>query len=195
MRGFRSSALRRAAPAAGVALAIVFGVARGSAVARNPETPPLGHTGGFGEPTCQACHFESAVNSGSGSVQLLGVDTPMRAGETRTITVAVFDSAVARAGFMLSARTVRGAQAGSLAPRDERATVSSTRGGLHYAHHTETGTALDSVRSARWTLDWTIPEAPGDTVVLHFTVNAANNDSSPLGDLIYADSVVVQLVR
>jgi len=39
------------------------------------EGPPPGHTGGFGEPTCQECHSEFDVNASSGA---LGVeDSPL----------------------------------------------------------------------------------------------------------------------
>ena len=47
------------------------GVQEAVAPPRQPvyaEHPPLGHTGGFGEPTCHACHFGGEVNGGDGTL-------------------------------------------------------------------------------------------------------------------------------
>jgi hypothetical protein len=100
------------------------------------------------------------------------------------------------AGFQLAARFARGSapgtQAGTLEPVDGRtAIVWDTVGHVAYIEHTRTGTAVAD-GSAHWVFRWTAPPAtaaaPG-AVVFHVAANAANDDDSPLGDLIYAASI------
>ena len=54
--------------------------------------PPLGVTGGFGEPTCNqsGCHVGTAVNGGPGSVAIT-VPSSYTSGEMIPITVTVRD--------------------------------------------------------------------------------------------------------
>src|SRR5689334_966166 len=70
---------------------------------------PSEHTGGFGEPSCTACHS----GSGQGRVSVI-VPQPYLSGATYQITVTIFDQNARRWGFQLSTRTPSGAQAGTL---------------------------------------------------------------------------------
>jgi hypothetical protein len=147
---------------------------------------PPGHTGGFGEPTCGACHFGAAPD-GLGRA---GIDAPARyaSGETYEITVSVRHPELAAAGFQLTARfaagEVAGEQAGRLTPSDDRTAVTTSADGIMYAGHTDAGTAPSTAGEGRWSLLWTAPVAHQD-VVFHLAANAANDDDSDFGDRIH----------
>lgn len=161
----------------------------------HPDRPPPGHTGGFGEPTCQACHFDGPLNAEGGALRLEGVPATWEPGRTYRITVTVARPEMQRAGFQLAARwadgPVAGSQAGALRPVDDRA--EATEAGsprVAYLHHTPVGTALTAPDTARWVLEWVAPEeGEGGDVAFHLTANAADDDESPFGDFIYATSL------
>lgn len=158
-------------------------------VSREPryaEHPPLGHTGGFGEPTCHACHFGGEVNGGEGTLAVKGLPPFVRPGHSYRIAVRL-TAEMKRAGFMLGVRTADGTQAGRLSPVDTvRAAVHRVDStGVQYAHHTLAGTELRDPNRAVWRLRWTAPAAAGDSVVVHVAANAANDDASEFGDNIY----------
>ena len=156
--------------------------------------PPPGHTGGFGEPTCYACHYDAEPNTGPGSLALRGLEAGYQPGATRRITVELASPGMRRGGFELAVRfasgPAAGQQAGTLRALDERVAVTDSAG-VQYAHHVEVGSDLVAPDTARWVLAWTAPEDGGDVVVFHMAANAANDDLSPFGDLIFTDSVRV----
>lgn len=150
------------------------------------EHPPLGHTGGFGEPSCQACHFGGEGNAGSGALVVAGLPETVRPDRTYDLSVRLTAS-MKRAGFMLSVRRPDGTQVGHLRALDTtRAavhTVDST--GIEYAHHTLAGTEV-SRAEAVWSLRWDIPGGVrADSVLVHVSANAANDDASAFGDDVY----------
>jgi hypothetical protein len=150
------------------------------------ENPPLAHTGGFGEPTCQACHFDQPLNAPNGSLTLTGLPNSYVTGTAYEITVALRHPDLGRGGFELSARFSDGTQAGTLRAVTERSTVSTedAGGGVQYAYHTATGAMPTAPELASWTLEWVAP-ARGDSVVFHVSANAANFDASEFGDFVY----------
>ena len=150
------------------------------------EHPPLRHTGGFGEPTCHACHFGGDVNGGEGTLSVEGLPGSVRPGHSYRITVTL-TAEMKRSGFMLSIRHPDGAQAGRLVPLDTARVAVATpdSSAVEYAHHTLAGTSLPKPNRASWTVRWTAPPA-GDSAVLHVAVNAANDDASEFGDDVYA---------
>jgi hypothetical protein len=170
--------------AAALATALLLAVPEASATR---ERPPTAHTGGFGEPTCQTCHFDSDLNSGPGSLRLLGVPETYAPGTVYPLTVLLVEPGLRAAGFQLTARFEDGTQAGSLGPADpqQRRIDVTTDRQVQYAHHLYDGTFPVSPDSARWTVLWTAP-AEGRTVSFHLAANAADDDSSPLGDFIYS---------
>jgi hypothetical protein len=195
--GRTASARCRAARRLGIGLATAPAVFAGAAVlaqARYVTGPPPAHTGGFGEPTCYACHYDVEPNSGPGSLVLRGLEAGYEPGVTRRITVELASPGMRRGGFELAARFATGAaagqQAGTLRALDERAAVTDSAG-VQYAHHLEAGIDLAAPDTARWVLEWTAPEEGGGTVIFHIAANAANDDASPFGDLIFTDSVRV----
>lgn len=150
-----------------------------------PEFPPLAHTGGFGEPTCQACHVGDGLNAPGGELRLEGVPRAWQPGTVYPIAVVLRRDSLARAGFELSARFQEGgAQAGRLAASDSLARVTpDTARHVEYAHHTLAGNQPRN-GIGRWVVLWTAPQAQGE-VVFHAAAVAGNDDNSNLGDVVY----------
>jgi len=192
---------RRSLPAAwSIAPAILLTAVTAAVLAqtRYVTGPPPAHTGGFGEPTCYACHMESGPNTGEGTLVLRGLDGVYKPGTAHRIAVELTSPQMRRGGFQLAVRFAEGPaagkQAGTLRAVDEGVAVTTDSTGIQYAHHLETGTELVAPGTARWTLEWTAPPdgAEGDVVVFHIAANAADDDASPFGDLIFTDSVRVR---
>jgi hypothetical protein len=154
--------------------------------------PPLGHTGGFGEPTCRICHLGLALNDPRGSIEVGGLEGTFEPGGANRIRVTLRGEGMGRAGFQATFRLGEGSEAGSPAGRvvslDEYTLVTrDPETGVEYIQHTEAGAALvDGL--GRWVFDWIAPEGD-EAVVLHITANSANGDDSPLEDLIYQASL------
>jgi hypothetical protein len=163
--------------------------------------PPPAHTGGFGEPTCRACHSDAGLNEPGGELAVVGAPAAYQPGHDYTLEVTLQQAGMLRAGFQLAVRFVdgpaAGKQGGTLMPSDPRtAVVWDTVTRVAYIEHTASGTASTS-GAARWTFRWTAPTAAegARAVVVHVAANAANDDDSPLGDLIYATAVRVPAAR
>jgi len=178
-----------------VTRALLAGVAALVAAAAIPpgaylDRPPPAHTGGFGEPTCLACHLPAGAPDSIGGVTLDGLPAGgYRAGTRYLLRVAVRRPGLAAAGFELAARLEDGTQAGTLRAPDPRVALTE-QSGVHFAHHTRAGTT--AADSSQWTVEWTAPERAAGPVRIHLAADAANGDESPLGDHVYADSVVVR---
>lgn len=155
------------------------------------DRPLPGHTGGFDEPTCRACHFGEPLDAPGGALAFAGVPERYEPGETYRITVELKKPGMQRGGFQLAGRFAEGAgvgkQAGTWRPVDtERIAVTRVDSSdVEYAHHTPVGTTLVHPDSAKWTLEWTAPEEARGAVVFHAAANAANDDASAFGDFIY----------
>jgi hypothetical protein len=169
------------------ALPLLGLVPRGGA-ASYAEGPPTGHTGGFNEPTCQACHFDNPLDEPSGSLALRGVSGSYEPGETYRIAIELVRPGMQRAGFQVALRYAEGARrgemAGVLSSADGRSAVVASPQGVRYAQQTATGTGLAAPDTATWTVVWRAP-AEGGAVVAHLVGNAANGDQSEFGDHIY----------
>lgn len=170
--------------------------------------PPPGHTGGFGEPDCTACHFDAPVNPEGGEFRVDGLPERYAPGETYRLRVTLEAPELGRAGFQLAARfgegERRGISAGTLTARDSTVQVAVSGDGsdgdrepehdLHYAQHTEAGTGPPARASAgryAWSVRWTAPKAPGGPVLFHAAANAANDDASEFGDRVFTLEVRV----
>ncbi|HSJ15599.1 MAG TPA: hypothetical protein VK939_14345, partial [Longimicrobiales bacterium] len=66
--------------------------------------PEPGHTGGFGEPTCRACHFDGPENPVDAAVTLSGLPGSWLPGRSYPITVVLGGAELRRGGFQLAAR-------------------------------------------------------------------------------------------
>lgn len=152
-----------------------------------PVGAPPGHTGGFGEPTCQACHFGAELNEPGGSLEIAGLPERYTPGETYRLIVRLRRAEMRAAGFQLSARTASGAQAGALAATDGTAAVQlHAPSGVQYAGHTERGSRPAAPGAAEWIVCWTAPATPAGPVTFSAAANAGDGDTSPLGDYVYA---------
>jgi len=154
------------------------------------DRPLPAHTGGFGEPTCGACHIQADVNAGAGSLTLAGLPLEYVGGVTYTLTITLAQQGLAAGGFQLSTRFADGTQAGTLAPtpHDSTRVAVTTAGAVQYIHHVYAGTRPGASDTISWQIRWTAP-ATGGTIVFHVAANAADDDASPLGDMIYGTSL------
>jgi hypothetical protein len=161
--------------------------------------PPAGHTGGFGEPTCRACHSDAGLNEPGGVLTITGAPTGYVPGRTYELEVVLRRAGMLRGGFQLAARfadgVAAGTQAGDLAPGDARSgVIADTVSRVRYIEHNLAGTALVG-DAGRWWVSWTAPAKAGEVVVFNAAGNAANDDDSPLGDFIYATVLRVAPAR
>ena len=156
------------------------------------DGPPLAHTGGFGEPTCLACHAGSPLNQPGGELVLAGPPEHFIPGQSYPLEVVLRRAGTRRAGFEVSIRHANGEQAGTLEsaePGRIRVQRDSVRG-VWYAHHTREGSNVTG-DTVRWHLRWTAPMAHEDVVVNGVSVSA-NDDNSPLDDAVYAMTAVLR---
>lgn len=154
------------------------------------EDPIPGYTGGFGEPSCHACHFDLPLDDSEGELRLKGVPERFTPGSSYRLTVVLERPGVVRGGFQLAARfaegELEGASAGTLVPVDERVRTSRDDGtGVTYAHHSPEGTLAKRPGNLFWELEWLAPGEPVAPVLFHAAANASNDDDSELGDSIY----------
>lgn len=173
-------------------LACLFGITFPLTLAYK-TAPPAGHTGGFGEPTCHACHADYDANEPGGSVSVLGFPDAYVAGTVYDLTVRVRSGGLGRGGFQLAIRFADGGEqgrnAGALVTTDARSGVSTAgKTGVQYAQHVIAGVEPLWTDSTEWTLRWTAPRT-GGRVLLHVAANASNFDDSEYGDHIYSDSI------
>ena len=147
---------------------------------------PPGFTGGFKESSCDACHFEAAVNTPPGRVTLAGVPERYVAGQAYPITITLSRPGIMLGGFQLAARFENGGgQAGTLAPAPgEEKRIKVETGKIQYANQRLDGTGLAEPGIAKWGVVWTAPAAAG-SVMFHVAANAADKDDAARGDYVY----------
>jgi hypothetical protein len=159
------------------------------------DAPMPGRTGGFGGPTCHACHTGHPLNAPGGELTIGGLPDRYTPGETYRVTVTLKRAALDRGGFSLASRFASGAlaraQAGDWQALDPRVTFhADVQTAVRYAQQTASGSRAAAVGTLTWELDW---KAPQDAAPVQFNIaaNASNNDASPLGDYIYTREVTV----
>ena len=188
----RAEALLAVAAAVPLAASVLL-AARQSVVAF-PDAPPPANTGGFGEPTCASCHLGAAVPDSSGSLTIGGLPANYEPGSRYALSIVLVRPGMELAGFELSGRFAdgsdRGSQAGGLRALNDGAAVTD-QAGVQYAHHTAAGSLLDEPGRRLWRVEWTAPATESGRVVFHATGNAANGDTSPLGDHIYSLEIAI----
>jgi hypothetical protein len=162
------------------------------------EGPLPGHTGGFGEPTCQTCHAGNPLNDSLGRVRLIGIPEIITPDSSYTLSIALERPEMNVGGFQLGARFPDGSQAGSFHPVSETTQAIPGASGLEYVQHARAGSSADSSNSLVWTLIWrapaNFPRAPKNApsassspsaILFHVAANASNDDNSEFGDHIY----------
>ena len=164
--------------------------------------PKPGVSGAAGENplVCTQCHAGGAVNSGAGSVRILGNSGAVYIpGVKQRITVQVSDPTQQRWGFQLTARLNSDpakAQAGDLLPIDNFTQVicedynpKPCATGLQFIEHTSAGTRNGTKNGASFQFDWIPPSTNAGPVTLYVAGNAANGNGTSAGDLIYTSSL------
>ncbi len=164
------------------------------AIARFPHAPPPAHTGGFGEPTCEACHFGEPPNDAAGALEVLGFPERFAPGRSYELRVRLRHPELGAAGFQAAVRVgdgSGGSDAGALQPLDDR--VSAT---LHeyVTYLSQTAQGATAADSTEWKLSWTAPAADY-VVVLNVAANAANGDESQFGDHVYSLELRSEILR
>ena len=178
--------------AALAAVAVLLVTAAAAARAAYEARPPLARTGGFGEPTCGECHFGGPERP-SGTISLGGVPELFRPGEAYSLELTLVDTTARVGGFQIAARVAdgpnAGKQAGTLCATDARVIVATDSAtGVQYASHSIAAPA----DSLEWRLTWRAPPGNMGAVIFHLVANAADDDDSPLGDVILTSTVVTQ---
>ena len=155
------------------------------------ERPPEAHTGGFGEPTCQECHFGEPLNQAPGVVRLIGLPEAYEPGRRYEIKVLLTAPELQVGGFELAARFNDARQAGRFEPTTPGALVTRSQAGIEYITHTLEGIAATR-DTVRWAIIWHAPPVSETRpVVFHLAGNASNDDASPLGDHIHTATLTV----
>jgi hypothetical protein len=175
LRGFRSLLVVAAASAAALAA---------GRLPHHSQGPQPGHTGGFGEPDCRACHFDYPLNDGAATIRLdtlPGVYEPER---TYALQLSATHPDLERGGFQLTARFEDGTQAGRFVISDSTVLRVQHLRGIDYLSHTLAGAGQVKNHEAVWRFDWVAP-ASDRRVVFNLAVNAANHDASEFGDRIF----------
>lgn len=160
------------------------------------DRPPLAHTGGFGEPTCAACHFDGASPPGERSLAISGIPATYSARSSYIFSLRLSDPNMTVGGFQLAARFAsgegRGQQAGTLTAMDGRSRViTEPDSGIQYAQHAIAEGAADRGGKASWTMRWDAPPCSDAAIIFHFVANGANGDASEFGDSIYVSEHII----
>ena len=165
-------------------LAILFIGAPGSVFAFS-FGPPDERTGAPNEANCamSGCHAGNELNATGGSLMLTIPETYMP-NEVYTIIVDLARAGQSRWGFEMTALDADGAKAGTFELVDDANTqLSTTANDKQYVKHTTAGTA-----QAKWTIQWTAPDADIGSITFYAAGNAANDDGGATGDYIYTTS-------
>ncbi|MDQ6759904.1 MAG: TIGR03118 family protein, partial [Acidobacteriota bacterium] len=150
---------------------------------------------------CTACHFGSALNSGTGSVSIvLPNGNSYTPGAKQHIKVNISDAAQRRWGFQMTARRasdLSSAQAGDFDPTDAFTQVICSDGQrkpcasadtIQFIEHTSPGTRNGTRGGVTFEFDWTPPDS-SEAVTLYVAANAANGNGDETGDHIYTSNV------
>lgn len=151
------------------------------------DAPPPAHTGGFGEPTCHACHVGDKLNDARGALDIT-VPEYYTPGASYEIRVRLKHPQMMAGGFQLSIRDASGAQAGRFV-MDTASTGVTTLNDIAYVHHRR-ASASTNTDSIVWTFDWIAPDRTGG-ITIHAAANASNDDASPLGDFVFTKAIVI----
>lgn len=150
-----------------------------------PEALPGAYTGGFGEETCQSCHFDYPLNPEDGSLTVKGIPNRYEPGTIYHILISVEREDLGRAGFQLSSRYADGSQAGTFKADTGRLRFTEVKNTIQYIQHTAQSSQVDSSTVAQWSLEWTAPDSAAGEIIFNIAANAGNGDASPFGDYIY----------
>lgn len=164
----------------------------------NSSGAPASNTGAPGEATCTVCHSTNPLNSGDGSVTITGLPQNYTPGTKYNLTVTVSKSDKMRWGFQVAALNGDGGNAGAFTITDSGNTqmvINSVSGKTrNYVEHTLNGTQRGVKSSASFKFDWTAPSSDIGKVTFYVVGNAANGDSTLVGDNIYSTTMAINAV-
>ncbi len=150
------------------------------------DGPPARVTGGFGEDSCIACHYEDHAPPATGIVRLDGLPDRFTPGETYRLSVILEHADMLVAGFQLAMRHPDDPrQAGTFEPPDggtRPVSLLSERDIQFVQHGTEGADVEDG--TASWAVLWTAPDST-QPVVAHVAAVAGDGDESQVGDAVY----------
>ena len=153
------------------------------------SSPPVGHTGSFGEPSCHGCHSEYPLNEPGARIRLDSLPAVHMPEQRYVVRLVMHRAEMKRAGFQLTARFEDGGAAGRFELPDTTFMRTQRAGALDYLSHTSEGSHLVQGDSIVWRFVWIAP-ASTRRVVFSAALNAADNDDSPFGDRIFTASFV-----
>lgn len=149
-----------------------------------PDETPWGRADGE---ACRDCHFGHPVEEPSGALELDGLPERFVTGETYWLVLELDTPEMRRAGFRVIARASGGP------PGRFEAVDAATETDGDRVRSTLAGSALDEPGRARWIFRWHAPEtAPAGAIELEIAANAADDDASPLGDVIHRRRIVTK---
>jgi hypothetical protein len=153
-----------------------------------PEGPPDGVAG---DPplafTCTLCHDSYSLNSGNGSLELLGLPLEYTPGAPYDLTVRLADPGQIEWGFEVTALGAQDQGTGSFTITDALQTQLSDNPGASADYVKQT---LDGVHEGTadgpvtWSFRWTAPLS--GPVTFYLAGNAADGTGDPSNDSIYA---------
>lgn len=172
---------------------VIYGL-KGSPARANSGGPPTRLTGAPGEGNCTECHLGAAVNSGSGTLTITGLPATYTPNQEINVTVTLSQAGRVRFGFQLTAIDDQGRKAGDLTLTDTARTTlgnGTVQNNLRqYINHTFDGTSGSGQNS--WSFRWKAPAQSAGRVRFFAAGNAANNNGTNGGDLIYTTSASIQ---
>ncbi|HEY0809702.1 MAG TPA: choice-of-anchor V domain-containing protein [Longimicrobiales bacterium] len=148
-------------------------------------TGPLpAHTGGFGEPTCHACHFDYPLNEPGVAIYLDSLPEVFEPQREYRLRLRVQHAELKRGGFQLSARFEDGLPAGSFVIPDTTLLRIQRAKSVDYLSHTMKGTDELIGDTAIWSFRWVAP-TDNRRVVFNLAINVSDKDASQFGDRIF----------
>jgi len=157
------------------------------------KKPPLEKTNAPGESTCVDCHTGTALNAGGGSMSIVfsGANNKYKPNKTYTITVSVDDPAESdKGGFETTILNTSNVAAGTVTITDSANTMlrHDNANGRDYVSN-----FFGEENKVSWSFQWKAPATPVGKITIYTCTNATNNDSTYLGDHIYAGILVLKL--
>ena len=149
-----------------------------------------GYTNSVGEGNCTSCHSPTAVNSGTGKVEIKH-DIPTEGytpGNTYAISVVVSKTGFNLFGFDFQALNTSNSSIGALAVTDSKSTQIINSGRANMTHVRNGGA---SSNSKSFNFNWTAPAKGTGTVKFYSSGLCANANNSTSGDYTHTTSVSI----
>ncbi|MEZ4649230.1 MAG: choice-of-anchor V domain-containing protein [Candidatus Eisenbacteria bacterium] len=146
---------------------------------------------------CTECHFSFDVNSGDGSLELLGLPAEYVPGQVYPLTVQLSDPGQVRWGFELTVLddadfALQGGQLQVTDPTNTQISLDSETE-ADYLKHTFDG-IFDGVSDGpvSWDFEWVAPGPEKNSVTFYVAGNAADGDFSLTNDYIYTTTITLR---